>query len=216
MPKKRSSYHHGDLRAALIEAADAIIAEGGIETFSLRAAAQRAGVSPGAPAHHFGSAKGLLTEVAFLAFGKVGRYLEEFNYSGDPVKDIRSLSLAFVTFALDHPGHFRLMFRNDLVNRADPRYPEIAVKPGKRLSLAIAAYHGRSEVNMDRFEEAADILCGLSALHGLAHLVLEEKAAHFFGRATSRDFVKKDLPKVLARMFPARTPAPGRGSNRAP
>ena len=50
MTEKRSTYHHGDLRKALIEAADGIIAEGGIEAFSLRAAAQRAGVSPGAPA----------------------------------------------------------------------------------------------------------------------------------------------------------------------
>lgn len=73
MALTRSTYHHGDLRAALIKAADAIIAEGGLEAFSLREAAQRAGVSPGAPAYHFGSAKGLLTEVAILALnGSIG------------------------------------------------------------------------------------------------------------------------------------------------
>ena len=49
MPAKKSKYHHGDLRAALIKAADDLIAAGGIETFSLRAAAQRAGVSPSGP-----------------------------------------------------------------------------------------------------------------------------------------------------------------------
>jgi Bacterial regulatory proteins, tetR family len=100
LPKKRSTYHHGDLRTALIETADGIIAEGDIEAFSLRAAAQRAGVSPGAPAHHFGSARGLLT-----------------------------------------------------------------------------------------------------TLQGLAHL-LEEKAAHFIRKATSRQFVNKELPKVLERLYP--------------
>ena len=203
-PTKRSTYHHGDLRAALVRAADELIAEGGIETFSLRAAAQRAGVSPAAPAHHFGSTKGLLTEVALLAYARVDRYLEEAGHSEDVVTDVRALGLAFVTFALDHPGHFRLMFRNDLVNREDPRYPETSLKPGMRLGMAIAAYHGKSEVDLDHFEDAADMLCGLATLHGLAHLVLAEKAPHFFGNATSRDFVKHELPRVLERHYPPR------------
>lgn len=204
MPGKRSTYHHGDLRAALIQAADEIIAEGGIEAFSLRAAAQRAGVSPAAPAHHFGSAKGLLTEVALLAFERVGRYIEEAGHSDDVVTDMRELSLAFVTFAVDHPGHFCLMFRNDLVNRSDPRYPEMSIKPGMRLALAIAAYHGKSEMDLNRFEDAADTFCALSTLHGLAHLILAEKTAPFFENASSRDFLEKELPRVLARMYPPR------------
>jgi hypothetical protein len=94
------------------------------------------------------------------------------------------------------------MFRTDLVNRKDPRYPEISMKPGMRLGLAVAAYHGRSDVDLNRFEDAADLFCGMSTLHGLAHLVLEEKAAPFFRNATSRDFVKKELPKVLERLYP--------------
>jgi AcrR family transcriptional regulator len=204
MPKKRSTYHHGDLRKALIEAADGIIAEGGIEAFSLRAAAQRAGVSPGAPAHHFGSAKGLLTEVALLAFERLDRYIEEVEDTDDVVANIRALSLAFVTFTLDHPGHFRLMFRNDLVNRDDPRFHAVSSKPGMRLGLAVAAYRGNADVDLKRFEDAADMLCDMATLHGLAHLVLEEKAAHFFRKATSRQFVKKELPKVLERLYPDR------------
>ena len=204
MPGKRSTYHHGDLRAALIQAADEIIAEGGIEAFSLRAAAQRAGVSPAAPAHHFGSAKGLLTEVALLAFERVGRYIEEAGHSDDVVADMRALGLAFVTFAVDHPGHFRLMFRNDLVNRSDPRYPEMSIKPGMRLALAVAAYHGKSEIDLNRFEDAADTFCALSTLHGLAHLVLAEKTTPFFENASSRDFLEKELPRVLERMYPPR------------
>ena len=205
MPKKRLTYHHGDLRAALIKAADEIIAEGGIEAFSLRAAAQRAGVSPGAPAHHFGSAKGLLTEVALLAFERAGKIIEQAGQSDDAVRDVRAVSLAFITFALEHPGHFRLMFRNDLVNRDDPRYSEVSSKPGKRLGLALMAYRGRQDVDLSRFEDAADMLCGISMLHGLAHLMLEEKAVSCFRNATSPDYVRKKLPKVLERLYPART-----------
>ena len=202
MPKNKSSYHHGNLRAALIKAADDIISKGGIEAFSLRAAAQRAGVSAAAPAHHFGNAKGLLTEVALLAFERMGKMIDEVGRPGDVVADVRALSLAFVTFAVNHPGHFRLMFRNDLVNRNDPRYPEVSLKPGMRLGLAVAAYHGNIDVDLKRFDDAADMLCGMATLHGLANLVLEEKAAHFFGNATSQDFVKNELPRVLARYYP--------------
>lgn len=185
MTAKRSTYHHGDLRAALIEAADAIITEGGIEAFSLRAAALRAGVSPAAPAHHFGSARGLLTEVAFLAFERVDRYIEDAGHSEDVVADVRAVSLAFLTFVLHHPGHFRLMFRNDLVNREDPRFAAVSKRPGMRLSRAVLAYHGRLDLDPNSFDDAADMLCGLATLHGLAHLLLEDKAAHFFRQATS-------------------------------
>lgn len=207
MPKKRSTYHHGDLRTALIKAADEIIAKGGIEAFSLRAAAQRAGVSPAAPAHHFGSAKGLLTEVALLAFERLDHSIEEVGHSDDVVTDVRALSLACVTFAVHHPGHFRLMFRNDLVNRIDPRFPEMSTKPGMRLGLAIAAYRGNFDVNLNRFEDAADMLCGMATLQGLAHLVLAEKAAHFFRNANSCDFVREYLPKVIDRLYPDRSGA---------
>ncbi len=207
MPRKRKAYHHGDLGAALIEAADKIIAEGGIENFSLRAAAQRAGVSPSAPAHHFGNAKGLLTEVALSAYELVNQYLEKAGRTDDPVMDVRALSLAFVTFALDYPGHFRLMFRNDLVNRSDPRYREANLKPGMRLGQAIAAYHGKRDFDLARFEDAADLFSSLAALQGLAHLILAEKATHFFASSDSREFLKNELPKVLERMYPRRTDA---------
>jgi hypothetical protein len=117
---------------------------------------------------------------------------------------MRALGLAFVTFAVDHPGHFRLMFRNDLVNRSDPRYPEMSIKPGMRLALAVAAYNGKPEIDLNRFEDAADTFCALSTLHGLAHLILAEKTAPFFENASSRDFLEKELPRVLARMYPLR------------
>ena len=200
--RPRSTYHHGDLRQALIEAADEIISEGGIEAFSLRSAAQRAGVSAAAPAHHFGSAKGLLTEVARLAFERVDRYIEQAGHSNDVVADVRAVSLAFITFVLRHPGHFRLMFRSDLVDWSDPKFVAVSKRPGVRLGRAVLAYQGKTEVDMDLFDDAADMLCGLATLHGLAHLVLEGRAAQLFRKRSSRDFVKNDLPKVIERLYP--------------
>ena len=202
IPKARGSYHHGDLRAALVKAADEIIAEKGIEGFSLRAAAQKAGVSPAAPAHHFGSAKGLLTEVAILAYEQAARYIDTAGRSQNAVTDVRAVMLAFVRFAIDFPGHFRLMFRKDLVDRSDSRLAAASKGPGNRLGHAVLAYSGKAHPDPASFADAADMLCGMATLHGLANLVLEEKAVHFFKGATGRNFVGEYLPKILEHLYP--------------
>ena len=62
--KRKQSYHHGDLERSLLDAAEIELEENGIERFSLRAVAERASVSQGAPAHHFGNADGLLPALA--------------------------------------------------------------------------------------------------------------------------------------------------------
>ena len=202
-PNARDSYHHGDLRAALIKAADEIIAEKGIEGFSLRATAQKAGVSPAAPAHHFGSAKGLLTEVAILAYERAARYIENADHSQDVITDVRTLSLAFIRFVSDYPGHFRLMFRNDLLDRSDPRLGAASKAPGNRLGHAVLAYRtGKAEPKAASFEDSAEMLCGMATLHGLANLVLEEKAIHFFTGASTKNFIGEYLPKVIEHLYP--------------
>ena len=68
MEKPKDSYHHGDLRAALIAAAEATLAETGVEGFSLRQVAKRVGVSHSAPAHHFGDTQRLLCALAAEGF----------------------------------------------------------------------------------------------------------------------------------------------------
>ena len=195
MTGKRSSYHHGELRDALIEAATGIIREQGIEGFSLREAARRAGVSPGAPAHHFKTAKGLLTEVALLGYRELGQYLTAVEQTGDAASDIAGISLAYVRFALDHPGVFRLMFRNDLVDRGDPRYEGTSMSTFQPFAQAANAY--RRTEGMDRIEERAALFAVWSAIHGMAHLVLEEKVNGLFGVASSKEWVESHLPTVL-------------------
>src|ERR1700736_3879887 len=78
----RKSYHHGDLRRELVAAAEQIIAERGVEGFTLREAARRVGVSPAAPSHHFNDAKGLLTEVALLGFRDFAAALKAADQRG--------------------------------------------------------------------------------------------------------------------------------------
>src|SRR5262249_21793367 len=72
----REAYHHGALRESLLEAAEGLLAERGLAGFSLREVARRSGVSPAAPAHHFGDSAGLLNAVAIQAFEGLRAALE--------------------------------------------------------------------------------------------------------------------------------------------
>lgn len=94
------------------------------------------------------------------------------------------------------------MFRHDLVNGEDTRFAAVSKRPGIRLSRAVLAYHGSSDVDPESFEDDADMLCGLSTLHGLAHLVLQEKAAHFFRKANSPEFRQRVPPKTDRAFYP--------------
>src|SRR5690606_36808708 len=66
-----AGYHHGDLRRALLAATEELLEAEGIEAFTLREVARRAGVSHGAPAHHFGDVRGLLSEFTAESFAQL-------------------------------------------------------------------------------------------------------------------------------------------------
>jgi len=196
-------YHHGTLQEALIAATESILAERGVEGFSLREAARRAGVSPAAPSHHFESATGLLTEVAIRGFEALREVLSEADGAGgDPAARLRHQGVAYVRFALAHSGRFQLMFRKSWL------------KPkSERLQLAVRAAHAEVENTMRDYLAArnADVsaravsiamLGAWSLVHGFANLALDGK----FDQATQgidRDtLIARELPAVLASLWP--------------
>ena len=191
-----SPYHHGNLRAALIAAADEIIAEKGIEGFSLREAARRAGVTPGAPKHHFGTAKGLLTEVALLGYASLGAALNAAPITNDPAADLRAQSLAYVGFALAQAGRFRLMFRPDLVNRDDPRYAAAATAALSGFAATIGRQNG------GQGDAMAQVFVIWATVHGMANLALDGKAQYMFGGVTPQQFAGQILPDLLTKSWP--------------
>lgn len=123
MKKRDQSYHHGDLRAALLQAATEVIEEVGVASLSLREVARRAGVSHGAPAHHFRDKAGLLTELAILGFAAFATALEAARdgAGSDPHRRLGEVGCAYVRFAVQHPAHFDVMFRPGVVDEQDKR-----------------------------------------------------------------------------------------------
>lgn len=115
MSTLEKSYHHGDLRAALLSAAIELLESG--EPFSMRAVARRAGVSQTAPYRHFADRAALDSAVAAAGFedltAELSAALEAAPENAGPKEILGGLGIAYVLFALRRPAEFRIMFGNE-------------------------------------------------------------------------------------------------------
>ena len=162
------TYHHGDLPAALRAAAAELVAERGPTGFSLREVARRAGVSHSAPAHHFGGSRGLLTSVATEGFQTlVDAFDRAVDGLDDPVERLTAMGKAYVTTAVEHPGHFGVMCNDELVDTEDEAFGAVSI--GAYLRLVEVLTEVRDTMNPDLDVDAAATLTW-SAVHGLAVL----------------------------------------------
>ncbi len=108
---QRMPYHHGDLRAALIEAATSLVSAHGSEGFSLRQAAALVGVAPSACYKHFADRSELLAEVARVGFSRLAGAMENaLRGSSGSTAALEAIALAYVEFALQDPARFQVMF----------------------------------------------------------------------------------------------------------
>lgn len=105
-------YHHGDLRRVLIDAALQLVGEGGPDGLSVREAARRAGVSPGAPFRHFASRDALLNAAAEEAQRRLHAEIERSLATApadDPLERFRHIGLAYLRWAMRNPMHFEIV-----------------------------------------------------------------------------------------------------------
>ncbi|MER7212762.1 TetR/AcrR family transcriptional regulator [Streptosporangium sp. NPDC000239] len=114
----KQSYHHGDLRRALLDAALEAVTKDGPVALSLREIARRADVSHAAPTHHFRNKAGLLTAIAVEGYHLLADELERVRVTGGLVEQ----GVAYVLFATAHPAHFAVMRVPDLLNSRDPDF----------------------------------------------------------------------------------------------
>lgn len=112
--QKPASYHHGDLRIALIDASVELVAKVGADAFTLKDASQIAGVSVAAPYRHFSDKSELLHEVTERAFQMMANDMEIASKNLEPgtLQSITAIGQAYVRFAAKNPALFRLMCDN--------------------------------------------------------------------------------------------------------
>jgi len=167
---KTHRYHHGALREALVGAATVLLERGDVGAVSLREAARMARVTPGAPYHHFRDKDDLLAAVALEGFASLSAQLSDVLGREGPVtlERVEELLRAYVEFAREQPGRFRVMFLPELHR---PEHPEV-------LAAAEALFDAMSGLfrSEGALPNCASELAGvvLSQAHGMATLVDKE------------------------------------------
>lgn len=150
--------------------------EKGLEGFTLRECARRAGVSHQAPAHHFGDATGLLTELAAIGFEELDSLMTRYREEGsaDPYSQFIATGLAYFDYALSHRARFQLMFRSAELNFENARLLNAASRTYLQLEETLrelSATIGKASLSLD--ERAA---LAWSLVHGFAALMLDNEA----------------------------------------
>jgi|SRR5215469_8066398 len=184
---KGDGYHHGDLRAALLRAAEEIIRDSGLEGLTLRACARKAGVSHGAPAHHFGNVAGLLTELAAEGFEQLTEAMS-LKKVKDADHELEAAGLGYIQFAMRWPERFRVMWRSELLNEESPRLQLAREK--SRQCLRDALVHANRNTPLSDDELAARFQAAWCCVHGYAALWVE-------GNCRSRSL---DKPRRMRRV----------------
>ncbi|HUQ79680.1 MAG TPA: TetR/AcrR family transcriptional regulator [Gemmatimonadaceae bacterium] len=116
---RRPSYHHGNLREALIAATLRLLEEEGPERVTVREAGKRAGVSSGAPFRHFPTRTALLTAVAEQAMGRFRAEIDTAlaqTTADDPLARFRAVGTAYLRWAMHNPTHFRVISDRSLID----------------------------------------------------------------------------------------------------
>ena len=167
MSTSKATYHHGDLRAALLRAAMELLEESGEADLSLRAVARRAGVSAAAPYRHYADREALVSAVAAVGYQELAQQLAAAHPSPSTPEQLASVAIAYVQFALERPALFRIMFTEPCDRDNDDRVA----------ATAAVAQYVRAIVERAFPEADAEALgTAIWALvHGLAFLHLDGK-----------------------------------------
>jgi AcrR family transcriptional regulator len=160
----RRSYHHGDLKAVILAEAADLVAERGADGISLRELARAAGVSHAAPAHHFTDRRGLFTALAAQGWRLLAAALTEAR------PDFLHAALAYVRFAIDHPGHYAVMFDHSLVDPEDAELVAAQNAAGAELAQGV----GTLEDERAKGDPDAAALAAWSLVHGFSLLWLNK------------------------------------------
>lgn len=168
----KDRYHHGDLRAALLQAAEEELRDHGVEGFTLRGCARRAGVSHAAPAHHFGDANGLLTALAAVGYRRFLATQERRKQAEQAQGAARLIAagLGYVDFARANPMLFRLIFASDRPDHADPELCAAARAAFMALVDDVAATLGPEAAA--GAEGRAMVQAAWAMAHGIADLAI--------------------------------------------
>jgi AcrR family transcriptional regulator len=168
-----ASYHHGDLRRALLTEAVRQVEQHGIEGLSLRKISARAGVSHAAAYHHFADKAALMTAITAAAFTELAAALRPCrDLPGTPVDRLTALGVAYVRFCYEHRGQFLVMWRPEL--RDPAREPAVIAAGDEAYAIIRAAVQDcHDHAGRLPYDPAAMTIGAWAMAHGIAGLTVD-------------------------------------------
>ena len=160
---------HGDVRRLVLDAALDIITSTGAESLSMREVARRAGVSHQAPYHYFGDRSGIFAAISEEGFSALAGAFRDVDFSNTSAA--KAGFIAYLSFARDHVGHFRVMFRQDICGVTDNEETANAASSAFDELLQMVARTIGSSVDPKAAHTFAFTMW--SQAHGLATLVID-------------------------------------------
>ncbi len=174
-----TSYHHGDLKNALIAAGIDILSEEGLQALSLRKVALRAGVSHAAPYAHYADKQALIAAIATEGYRRLYETLRAIGerHAGDPLRQLVEAAWAYAQFAQQDPAHFKITFSGAVEQqRQYPAFVEMSQQCFGVLVQIVAACQAEQLLKPGPPDLLAVSVWGL--VHGVVSLLLEDQISH--------------------------------------
>ena len=178
MPRKKT-YHHGDLKNALIEAGADILAKDGVSGLSLRKVAQKAGVSHTAPYAHFADKQALIAAISTDGYRRLYEALAATTqqYADDPARQLIEGAWAYVQFALNDTDHFKITLSGAIEKEKD--YPAFVEISQQSFALVVKIVEACQQAKVLKRGPTDLIAVGVwSLIHGFVSLILEDQVSH--------------------------------------
>lgn len=198
MGRAKLTYHHGDLKGALISVATEMIAAEGQTGFSLRKIAQQVGVSQTALYRHFANKEELFAAIAeqgFLRLSEKSR--QAFDTHSDLIERTIEVGMAYLDFAAENPNLYRLMFDSSIAD--NQRYTALA--DARRQAFKYSALNSAAlrrqrdpDVEPDSLQVESTKILSQALIHGLASLMIE---GMIHSRVERQELMRKTLSESL-------------------
>lgn len=154
-----------------------MLIEGGVDELSIRKVSDRCGYTAPTLYHHFGDKQGLIVALLEEHFGLLLGRMLAIPHDGDPARHLRSMAEAFLSFALEHPGHYQLLMAP---SEGDPVPSAEAARELVRDDLESLRKTG--DLATDDLDAAFDVLWAM--LHGVISLQLGPRPGEAGGSLT--------------------------------
>ena len=192
-----TSYHHGDLKNALIKAGVKILAKEGVNGLSLRKVAKQVGVSHAAPYSHFADKQALIAAISTEGFKQLLKQIASVREAHqDPSALLLETARAYIQFAVNEPDRFKLMFSS--VIEKEKEYPEFVAASQENFQQLVSVVEACQQA--DLLKPGPSDLMAISvwsSVHGMIMLILEGQVSHTVLDKHDIDDILKNILNLL-------------------